>query len=640
MTIVREVLDRLTSESLLSDLPMTCYQVEPGTRVATVSEEFHRNPALPGVLVGDREHLLGVVSRTKFLRHLSQPFGLELYMKRPIRVLLDAAGESYLVLTADTEIRLAAQSALGRPPEQFYEPLVVQDADGRLWLLEVDVLLLAQSRLLELANQFIHQQKEASDAANLAKSEFLANMSHEIRTPLTAILGFAENILDPAISPDERNRAIRTIVRNGEHLLEIINDILDLSKIEAGKVEIELLQFSTAQLLADVISVMRVRADSKSLPLELKLLSEIPETVTSDPTRLRQILINLIGNAIKFTEKGSVSLQVTYVETDPLQPKLRFDVVDTGIGMEPYQVAKLFQPFTQADGSMARRFGGTGLGLTISRRFARMLGGDVVVRSTAGRGSTFSFEIDTGNLDGVRFLNQIDELIAGTDEKPEPEATELRCRILLAEDGPDNQVLVSSLLRKLGAEVVLADNGQIAVEKALQEVQAGTPFDVILMDMHMPLLDGYKATRHLRMHGYRWPIIALTANAMGGDQQKCLDSGCDDYAVKPINRRKLVQQIDTQVRRGCSDSPLLANAELRNRPRPAIASPAAHHSLPTEPAPSEHPVHVLAELPQRESTAVPAAPSETSSPILDQQAALERMGGDHELLVQIAEMYL
>ena len=398
---------------------------------------------------------------------------------------------------------------------------------------------------MDSANEALEDLSEAAKTANQAKSEFLANMSHEIRTPMTAILGYSDVLLGN-LEVEENVSAATIIKRNGEYLLELINDILDLSKIEAGKLDIEHVACSPADVVGSVASLMRMRAELKGLPLQIEYVGGIPQTIVCDPTRLRQILINLVGNAIKFTETGSVRLVTRLVQGTARPPCLEFNVIDTGIGMTPEQASKLFQPFTQADSSTTRKFGGTGLGLTISKRLAEVLGGDITISSSPGKGSTFSVTVETGPLEGVPMLQNVVE--AAAEKSPQAKASaapalKLNCRILLAEDGFDNQRLITFVLKKSGAEVTLAENGLIAHDKALAALEAGEPFDVILMDMQMPVMDGYTATQKLRDADYTRPIVALTANAMAGDDEKCLQAGCDGYATKPIDREKLFTTI-------------------------------------------------------------------------------------------------
>ena len=405
----------------------------------------------------------------------------------------------------------------------------------------------------------LHTAKKTADGANRAKSEFLANMSHEIRTPMTAILGFAENMLDADQSESERLKCVGTIRRNGDYLLVLINDILDLSKIEACKMTVEHGDCQPCHIIAEVVSLMRVRADAKGLPFNVEYAGAIPETIQCDSTRLRQILINLIGNAIKFTEVGGVRL-VTQFADDADDPALQFDVIDTGRGMTEEQKAKLFQPFTQVDNSTTRQFGGTGLGLTISKRFAEMLGGDITVAATEmGVGSTFRVTVATGPLDGVKMID--DPMSATTVDTEEAAgfnphgaaqaeacgSSKLDCRILLAEDSPDIQRLIAFFLKKAGADVTVTENGKFALDATLVARDVGNPFDVILMDMQMPVMDGYEAVRHLRRKGYTGPIIALTAHAMADDREKCIKAGCDDYATKPIDRKKLIATIEAHL---------------------------------------------------------------------------------------------
>jgi len=395
------------------------------------------------------------------------------------------------------------------------------------------------------AQQDLMEAKQAAEAASRTKSEFLANVSHEIRTPMTAILGFAD-ILAETITNQDSLEAIQIIKRNGNSLLHIINDILDLSKIESGKCEIERVACSPCQIAAEVVSTMKMAADGKGISLDLEYSGSIPQCIRTDPTRLRQILVNLIGNAVKFTEAGGVRVIVQLDRPSDQQPKLRFDVIDTGIGMSEEQLNALFRPFSQVDSSAHRRFGGTGLGLVISKRLSQMLGGDIEVASAPGKGSAFSATIATGATEKAQLAAPTVD--ADQSRLPLPAGPcKINGRILLAEDGSDNQRLIAFLLRKAGAEVMVVENGQMAVYAALTAQQGGMPFDAILMDMQMPVIDGYEAVRRLRIANYRRPIIALTAHAMTEDRRKCLDAGCDDYLSKPIDRNRLLATVANHV---------------------------------------------------------------------------------------------
>ena len=432
--------------------------------------------------------------------------------------------------------------------------VAVEEARGQAERQAAELAALARDR---------DQARRVAQEASRLKSEFLAHTSHEIRTPMTALVGYTELLGDPDLSPAERAEGLATVRRNGEHLMTIVNDILDLSKIESGRMTIERMACSPFALVAEVAAVLRPRAAHDGLDVEVGYRSPLPETIETDPTRLRQILLNLVGNAIKFTPRGSVRLEVGPVE----DTRLCFEVIDTGIGLDAEQQARLFTAFSQADASTTRRFGGTGLGLAISKRLAGMLGGDLRVRSLPGEGSTFTLTIDVGSLAGVRLLDRPPEVRAAA-ERPEPSADErqaLRGRILLAEDGLDARRLLARHLRAAGAEVETAENGLVACELALRAAEAGAPYDLILMDMQMPELDGYAAAARLRAAGYRGPIVALTAHAMEDERARCLGAGCDGFATKPILRRALIEVARAYLAPGHAAplvSALAADAEI------------------------------------------------------------------------------
>jgi signal transduction histidine kinase/ActR/RegA family two-component response regulator len=399
--------------------------------------------------------------------------------------------------------------------------------------------------------------KAAAERANRAKSEFLANMSHEVRTPLTAILGFSDLLFEQAELEPNRRESIDTIRRNGRHLLAVINDILDLSKIEAGRMDVEPLPCSPILIAREVIDLLRDRATQKGLSFELRIEGEIPALITTDPLRFRQIVLNLTGNALKFTAAGGVTLALAH---DPTQGLLLVDVVDTGIGVTKEQERRLFMAFGQAESSTARLYGGTGLGLTISRKLAGLLGGSLALHATGPNGSTFRLTVATGSLaQDIEYVSQTTaEAAIGLGTKAPAltaAATDLSgLRILLAEDGPDNQRLISFVLHKAGATVEIAGDGQKAVDAVMEARTERRPFDLILMDIQLPNLDGFGATRLIRNAGVTTPILALTAHAMEGDRTACLAAGCNDYASKPIDRTALLQACQ-RLSRGVTDAP-------------------------------------------------------------------------------------
>ena len=340
---------------------------------------------------------------------------------------------------------------------------------------------------------------ESADAANRTKSEFLANMSHEIRTPMNSILGFTD-VLRRGFAADEQTRRqyLDTIHSSGKHLLELINDILDLSKIEAGRLEVERKACSPCELIAELAAMFTVPAQNRGISLEFTTAGPVPETVLTDPTRLRQIVTNLVGNAIKFTESGGVKIVARLLPRGE-KPQLAIDVIDTGIGISPEGLGKIFDPFVQADSAVTRRFGGTGLGLTISRRFAAALGGDLTVASELGKGSTFTVTLDTGPLDGVRLLDapQAKTSAARSGGRSAQDLPKLPpARVLVVDDGEANRQLITVVLTRAGLQVESAENGEVAVRMATSQ-----HFDLVLMDMQMPVMDGYTATARLRQAG-------------------------------------------------------------------------------------------------------------------------------------------
>lgn len=393
----------------------------------------------------------------------------------------------------------------------------------------------------------LQRAKEAADMASRAKSELLANVSHELRTPISAIQGFANILLDKGLSYGDRHNTVQAILRNSKNLLELINDILDLSKIEAGLLDIDKMTFTLGSEIAGVVSTCRGEAVRKGLYLDVKYHFPIPECIHSDPKRLRQILLNLLSNAIKFTETGGITLEVALADDSIAQHgKLLIRVRDTGIGIAHENQSGLFQSFNQADREISRKYGGTGLGLTLSRRLARALGGDLqLVASQPGQGSTFAVTIDPGPIQDSRILTSNSQLEQGGLQPIEMrDNTDLHgVHVLIVEDSPDNRTVYRRILAFAGAEVTLASHGREGVESALMQ-----NYDVILMDIQMPEMDGYEATSSLRAAGYQGAILALTANALKGERERCLQAGCDDYLMKPVEPDALIKLVSLYAR--------------------------------------------------------------------------------------------
>lgn len=391
----------------------------------------------------------------------------------------------------------------------------------------------SRTKALEAMNSQLELAIAQAEQANQLKSRFLANMSHEIRTPLTAIMGFTEQLLhNDKIANDKQH--LSTILRNSKHLLELINNILDLSKIEAEKLAVDQAPINVVQLVHDIESIIEPLAKEKQLTLNINYELPLPRTIYSDITRLKQILINVANNAVKFTEQGSVSICVHFHQKRKM---LEFVVTDTGIGMSENQIKRVFKPFEQADATTTRRFGGTGLGLCISKNLAQLLGGDVVLKSEIGKGSKFSISVSchlTGRKPALQLLTDKSQLTPERDPLLSFATNHFDANILVAEDNPDNQLLIKLLLQTWGLEPDIASNGAQAVEMALVN-----DYQLIIMDMQMPVMGGLEATRMLRHAAYDGPIIALTANVMNHDIGTYLEAGCDKALGKPIDKDAL-----------------------------------------------------------------------------------------------------
>ena len=536
-------LSHLTLHSTLADLPASDFKVDENTFGEEIETAFHQNPDLPGVMVTARDRIIGILPRGRFFEWIGRRYGIELYLKRPIRVLLDATIQELndrleldvyptrcLLLSHQSSIEQAVEIALSRPTFLAYEPIVVAGVDREWRLLDMYVLLRAQSRLFELA-------KDAADAANLAKSDFLASMSHELRTPLNSILGFTQIMSRDTALPGNHQQHLGIISRAGEHLLDLIGDVLDMSKIESGRTTLNLTNYDLYRLLDNLHEMLQLKAVTKGLQLIFECGEKLPQHARIDAGKLRQVLINLLGNAIKFTETGCVTLRVRRV--DDLLPqtptsRLHFEVEDTGAGIAPEEIGRLFTPFGQTE--TGRNSGtGTGLGLAIAQNFVGLMGGEIRATSTVGEGTKFTFDIAIESVppSAVSTPPQMRRAIALAPDLPQ-------YRILVVDDCPEARLVLVELLTSLGFLVREARNGREAVE-----LHSSYKPDLIIMDMQMPVMDGYEATQRIKDRSQEpaTAIVALTASSFDDERQAILAAGCDDCLNKPFREGVLLETI-------------------------------------------------------------------------------------------------
>ena len=535
--------NQLTLNSSLANLPSHNFQVDKMTLGKVVKDEFDNHPALPGVLITDQPKIIGMISRSKFFEWLSQG----IYLDKPILIMWEKIREMsrvnfdlescpispLLLLTEVSTINQAVELALKRPENFTYEPVVILYPNGNWKLMDIKILLRAQSRLFELA-------KQAADTANQAKTEFLANMSHELRTPLNSVIGFAQILRNTALE-SEQQEYLKIINDSGEHLLSLINNILELSKVETGQINLDETDFDLHSLLQDVQDMFYLKLQEKQLEFILESDSHLPQYVSTDEGKLRQVLINLIANGIKFTEKGQIILRAKVDDqtaTDN-QYQLHLEVEDTGPGIPSEELDNLFVPFEQA--TLGRKIKqGSGLGLAITHKFVTLMGGKITIRSRVGVGTCFQLSIPIC----LSFNKVIVE--RGTRKKAIALAPgQPNYRILVVDDETDNRLLLLNLLKSVGFCVQEASNGREAID-----IWSAWEPHLILMNLQMPQMDGYEATKQIRQwelklnkQSFFTKIIALTANVFQEHKELVFASGFDEYMVKPFDVEELWEKI-------------------------------------------------------------------------------------------------
>ncbi len=619
-TVLTVELNSLNRESVIGEMPLHDCQVPRDMLGADLGELLRSRPELPGVVIVGGPRPCDMLSRQEFYEKTCDTRRGPALLTGPVVEFVRTGHPEPLILSGRCDIHEATQLALQRDHSQVYDPVVVRTENGKHLLLDTFVLLQAESHLVATTNEEIRSQKEAAEQATRAKSAFLANVSHEIRTPLNGIIGFSETILSATDLGDAQEQA-RTILVESEHLLALINQLLDHAKIEAGKLELEYLPLSPRELLESLVSTCQVQAKRKGLQLRTVVDDRVPDYILGDPLRLRQILLNLTNNALKFTGVGSVTVRVETLEVQEAWARLRFSVTDTGIGIPEDKQDAIFDSFTQADGTVSRKFGGTGLGTSIARQIVTLMDGDMGLESQPGKGSTFWFEVEVA----VSPPPDSDMDLWGLRKDDHPAQVDQASRtghILIAEDYPTNQQVVKMHLEAAGHTIQVAENGVEALEACRHD-----RFDLIFMDIQMPEMDGFEAARRIRSEVDDYadvPIVALTANSEMDMHVECLASGMNDLITKPVRRQPLLTAVSAWLS--------TLDAPVAGEEHPSEAGP-PQYDYPDE-SPEEQ--AIADELEDVPSLQPPPKDVEPGSDPMDLDLAIEEFGGNEGLLCSVA----